>query len=1188
MTEADPVVIVPVMSRFASLQYTPFETRRTLRRRLRRFLPGRESLAPLPGQGMLPDVAMLQLLRSVGIASNDREVVAREIYENAAEDAPTQPSFDDLLRQGWIRTFLGRIVVSRDIRLTVRRSEATLPALACLVHRLYDVVVDVEKALAIEGGVGGAASRVAAGEVELREIGCRSPAWVAARLWEARPTDMTVAQALEWWLDRWDVLGRPNFALRDAWEEAVADEFRSNLFALLQNEGALCDWADIREQLAKEYSLAHGTPPAEALVALPIPPDTMVGRAGWCDNHTVEQMSSGRMEAFDQGWGVLRLLLIDAEARDHGPPSHPSTPDLLDFAARKPDLLEVVIFEAKYRPALVADLLVHPPMAALGCRIIANFEASHGTSDRDLEDADHGALRAKAFEDGLALLVHGLATGATPADEAAALLIHVYRDRYPRRPSDREASLSRPTLLAVAGLPKEKALEVARCLIHSLDASGPDAPAFVATLELVATADLAADVDGDTILSNYVAAVRRRDTRLSADRLSTEAAAVLVSLGRRSQVWKVQDVLLPLDVRQASAELPSEETLLAKDGIAHAIRAVIRVLAGAIRAAGRGVSEDIVLALAEAIRSGSRDDVAEGRIDAFAPVSSTLGYGHRPRPIATDVARALAALGEDRRQPLRNAFAEVAEPAFLAELLSLVPASERGLLVRRLDELDPSRSPEVYTLTAVQQRIEALLRAGLPGPAQAFLDQEREVRTLGPVPGRARIRFTFELWSSLLRKEWTTIYQAKVPEDITEEERRACRETLEFYRGLAQIQAPDAIAGSAAATFEDLRRRHPQVSSYVLNLFAARMRDFLVGDTMQIVPLDRRAEGHRVLQSAETSFRALATPSAADREAFEANAGVLLLALDRPEEAAKRLAGLPPEHEQGRTAAFLAVALSRSGLAEQAHGVLDEAERTVGRNEAIAAAWANISTGAAYAGDPFVSRDQDPTTRLKAAFHEIVGLGAAEQAKVLSLSTERALARFLTRHVCAAAADVTSLVSAMEEVRVRNGEDDVTMLLGRLLQARLEAFGWSVPDQSKGGFTPRGNPGERDLVIRRGGVTVATIEAVIARNYVPRSDLTKHFQKLLGYADCQVFFHVSYAWHPNPDTIVDALREIAQTKAPAGHLFQGVEKLRRDGDLPRGFVARYRILDDEILVIFLVLDLGQQRMRDAVGVRTAP
>jgi hypothetical protein len=115
------------------------------------------------------------------------------------------------------------------------------------------------------------------------------------------------------------------------------------------------------------------------------------------------------------------------------------------------------------------------------------------------------------------------------------------------------------------------------------------------------------------------------------------------------------------------------------------------------------------------------------------------------------------------------------------------------------------------------------------------------------------------------------------------------------------------------------------------------------------------------------------------------------------------------------------------------------------------------------------------------------------------------------RHTLLAACDVAGGQSAtlrndlggMDAGRRDAIEDDLTAFIQYLLAARVESLGWSVGDQSKGGFSAKGNTGERDLTW--GSSVLALIEAVICdrplTQDVMKADLESHFQKLLGYGN---------------------------------------------------------------------------------------
>src|SRR3546814_15916576 len=77
-------------------------------------------------------------------------------------------------------------------------------------------------------------------------------------------------------------------------------------------------------------------------------------------------------------------------------------------------------------------------------------------------------------------------------------------------------------------------------------------------------------------------------------------------------------------------------------------------------------------------------------------------------------------------------------------------------------------------------------------------------------------------------------------------------------------------------------------------------------------------------------------------------------------------------------------------------------------------------------------------------------------------------------------------------------EDDISGVLKQILISRLQLTQWSVEDQSRGGFSKSGGVGERDLVISKGQVTLAVIEALIVKS-VEKNNLASHFSTLLGY-----------------------------------------------------------------------------------------
>ena len=59
------------------------------------------------------------------------------------------------------------------------------------------------------------------------------------------------------------------------------------------------------------------------------------------------------------------------------------------------------------------------------------------------------------------------------------------------------------------------------------------------------------------------------------------------------------------------------------------------------------------------------------------------------------------------------------------------------------------------------------------------------------------------------------------------------------------------------------------------------------------------------------------------------------------------------------------------------------------------------------------------------------------------------------------------------------------------------------------------------------------------------------------------------------------LETMASTSGPPGFNFLGCEPITHEDSRPPGFVARYSADFGEVKVVFLVLNLGQQRQRQA-------
>jgi hypothetical protein len=287
----------------------------------------------------------------------------------------------------------------------------------------------------------------------------------------------------------------------------------------------------------------------------------------------------------------------------------------------------------------------------------------------------------------------------------------------------------------------------------------------------------------------------------------------------------------------------------------------------------------------------------------------------------------------------------------------------------------------------------------------------------------------------------------------------------------------------------------------------------------------------------------------------------LLLAVGQPDAAIQVLALVRSDEQRATAAAYTSVALSRLGRNEEAVATLNAAEHALGTADVLNAAREYLAKGAPFLGFANTSLDDDPVPQVKRALLAFSQMDPVLQAQALSPYRDP-FDQVVIDFVRGASGSISGLVPMMKNVTVNESEDDLTAFLQRVLEAKVEFLGWTLSDQSRGGRTPKGNAGERDLVLRKGSTTLAVLEAVVCDKPLTqewsRKELKMHFQKVLGYDTCRLFFHLTYAYIPDLASIAAHLRLVAQAEAPNGFMFIGAENIPLTDSRPTGFIARYQ------------------------------
>ena len=905
---------------------------------------------------------------------------------------------------------------------------------------------------------------------------------------------------------------------------------------------------------------------------------TVVDRIRWITHGTQEKTFHEYL--YNRVSSLLAVLLNELKEATFD--SLGLAPHLMEIVIGRPILLQQLALIARQAPELLADMLMAPATCTLACSIIASWEFNGGGWNRDFQVHANHTTELLAFEDALALLGGHLDAGQMASSELAALYLYVYElASAPRRPAHRYTMLSllrEEVAAAYAGIQDA----VVAALITTAAPNSDPMTALCAALDLASEGDSPERIDPSEMVSLYLDVVMPQSERLESRMLESKSARSLVALALRCDETLRSRFLQAIDVPGWLRLSPTSENeqYSFHDQLKQRIKLHIRVISRAIADWQTEVPDELVEALADAIHAGATDQPNRGRVDAFA-----LGPGFEnpwatteERPIALDLAAALRRVQGSAMQKLVNQLCQIEEPVVLAGIVANTPAAFNQLIKAHLLALTPETSSKVWSLPALQARVEALLNAGLPDIAEVFITAERSAITLGTVPGREISTLRANLRLLLLREDWAEIASYTLSEGLSEHLKREANDVLLFYRGIAELKKPDGNHETAEAIFSGLTQRHRGVTAYPINLFASRVHRLLCSDSLRLLSGEALRQAKLYLVEAQRETRPLIQHSAPDLKALDSNRAMLLLATNQPRESLEVLLELRETNFNAHTEGFRALALARLGSKREALAVLTQADRVFGRSDFLSAIRENIDTHRPYATAPSVSLDDDPVPGIRQAFEAFSRLGHVEQAEILQSRGQLDL--YLLEEIRGACASIVALASRMKALDMCH-EDDISGVLKQILRSRLLLPQWAVEDQSGGGFSSTGGVGERDLLVSKGSTTLAVIEALIT-DYVKTGILTSHFKKLLGYDTCRFFFHITYARRSNCAGILAHLRT-ACTTPPSGINYICSEDLEDSDSMPVGFKAHYEIDSRNIVVCFLALEIGQPIQRAAAA-----
>ena len=1022
-------------------------------------------------------------------------------------------------------------------------------------------------------------TKISSGDLKPEQIGCQAADWVAARLWDRTTTDYESAStALRVWFDRWEKLGHPSFVPQVVWDQSALSMFREAGFAVLESDRGICGWDAARDDLIKKYALLSNEDAGTIATRVPAVPDSLVDRVTWVFDVT----DHSRMRQHEDIAWLVSLLLSDAEADDGGTAPHPVADRLIELAKDNADLFFILIFQISATPILLADLLLHPATTAVACLLVAKWQQSSDAWDRHLIDRDNRTTKSIAFADAVSVLGHFLARRDTDPKEAASLMAW-FHQTLPHGSVD--AAENHESLLAtlkdeLSQQPRAVLLAIVDALLTSSDTK-VDTSRFCAAVDIVDCGGLLSEVDPIPFVDAYTSLVGSTIPARRSVVLSSTGAATLVKIALRAPRASFRRFFDPIDTADRLERGSDEQRFSLVFELGWSIRTHIRTLSGAILSHSTAVPEEVTSALVATIRTGALAHREKGRIAVFSPHYEEYGSdGYPGRPIAADIGSAIDKLSGAHRDRLLTAVLETDEPMLLAQLLQFSPHTAKDQIRRRVEELTPDEAGEVYSLTHAQARIDTLLSAGLAEAAERFIEVERQLHTLGNVRGRVVARLRARLRLHLLRDEWREIASTEIPDGLSQAEQRSAAEAIGFYKGLASLHDPNGDRQAAEEMFARLHRERSDVFAYFLNLFAVRVFILLDDNMFSTLSGTDIVRGYQLLSYNEKRIHQYRSMSKIDAGIYTYNRAQLLMALGQTQQALDLLTLAGISNLDEKEAALAAVASARLNRVSEANFILKQAELQVGDTDLLRAAQDHIVHSIPYAGELVWSLGDEATGKVKGASYDLHQMDHVEQSRVFQSSGTAD--EIVIPHVRAAAERVTELVPMMRNVVIDSCEDDLNALLKGFLSLGVQHLGWSVGDQSKGGFTKKGNPGERDLVITNGSTTISIIEAVLCRKSTGRANLESHFKRLLAYGQCNLFFLVVYSYIDKPGTILQTIREFSGS-GNVGFTYLKSCDIAHTDSRPPGIIAYYQGEYGKISVACLVLDMCQRAQRMVVG-----
>lgn len=1191
--------------------YAPLQVRLELRQMFDRWLTRPDHHHRSIHQDVVVDeLALVDLSQHYRLEYPGGTESLAETWDKSEERiADGGPTFDDLVRLKWIFFDGGRWIMQSAPRGTLSHITYPSPSTKAFLTGLGTLRL-ISKSETPPPHTQALVIRIMAEEWLERDIPTRDPDWLASRLWErlcpkpqpratesnedemhaATPiasevSDLSASQDaeaqdvdkafVEWsaWCDilgcggRWDIRWGST-EMRYCREAAHRALQRQNLWGHWENDA-------VRYTDVLQYTFAI---PQDRLryVSRPgkLPPHPLVFRADWLKWPEIEHLIMERFGASTVGF-AFGLLCSKLERTDIGPSITTLADDVLSFAADHPMALQYLLFRVEAAPALLVDMLMHSRAACLAVKCAIEWRPKLGRN-RDHNVSRDAQTKAFAVQDALSLLAYHLDKGTLDLVECASLLTWCYVDTTSgmRAVADSRGSIGEQLFGMIARSDSELQCEVLKHLVAqtAYEDNLPRAR-FAGVLEGLNYLSNTQDIDALPIVALY--SKFAHDMHLGwtdASSLSEKLATRLVATAFAQDATSRDQFLIPLDTPKLLRETPKDEIPSMRSSIAQTLRDHVRLLARAI--AGWS-DENVPVELSEAFLALISRSVIEhaekGRVgaltDRYSPSRILTREEGSP---AQDLTAAWRRLDGSHQEAMLQTLAQSDDPVLLAELCQHLPTAAKLHIQTRLRQLKPGEASELWTWPELQNRIESLLVAGEYGLAREHMNEAE--RDIDRAPQQFRVElFNLSLRLLLREKNWTALDDAVVPSALEMSRTRQAQNHLDFYRATSQLLRENGNLAGARAVLQRLSERPDAAPAYKENIFAVAMQQ-LLGPTLRTLTGADKTVGESLL--AEINAAVEVDKQRATNNLL-ANRGLLLLALERPENAMDSVAVRRRDVRSPDLELVAVLATFEMGYRSEAMAMLEAALVEFGTDDRLIELKDDLQAGLATTSLATASVTFEPISSIRSALQQLIELPPSQIGDILG-PPGRGVRGYLVRQVSRAVAALQHM-SAMLRDR-KNPEDearlenDLNTAVREVLGASLSVAKWDVGDQSLGGATINGNPGERDAVIRVSGQEIAIYEALVCST-LDRKYTKQHFDKLLSYGVCDTYFHVTYSYAKEIKPLLDNVRHMLEHDILSSLSFIGCEPIGPPDHETSGYIATYHVDHREVAVVFMIADL---------------